>query len=67
MVYTKTYIFTHFYQQYLVLFTMAPRNSRVPEVPTIRLIGFTYLQQELLNNAGRIFSLLGGPPSAGEG
>ena len=27
MVYTKTYIFTYFYQQYLALFTMAPRNS----------------------------------------
>ena len=27
MVYTKTYIFNHFYQQYLVLLTMAPRNS----------------------------------------
>ena len=27
MVHTKTYIFTFFYQQDLVLFTMAPRNS----------------------------------------
>ena len=26
-VYTKTYIFTYFYLQYLVLFTMVPRNS----------------------------------------
>ena len=24
---TKTYIFTFFYQQYLVLFTMVPRDS----------------------------------------
>ena len=24
---TKTYIFRYFYQQYLVLFTMVPRNS----------------------------------------
>ena len=27
MVYIKTYMFNHFYQQYLVLLTMAPRNS----------------------------------------
>ena len=27
MVHTKTFIFTYFYQQYLVLFTMVPRNS----------------------------------------
>ena len=27
MVYIKTYIFNHFYEQYLVLFTMVPRNS----------------------------------------
>ena len=26
MVYIKTHIFNHFYQQYLVLLTMAPRN-----------------------------------------
>ena len=28
MVYMKTYIFNDFYQQYLVLLTMVPRNSR---------------------------------------
>ena len=27
MVYIKTYMIDHFYQQYLVLLTMAPRNS----------------------------------------
>ena len=27
MVYTNTYIFTYFYAQYFVLFTMVPRNS----------------------------------------
>ena len=27
MVHTKTYVFACFYQQYLVLFTMAPRNA----------------------------------------
>ena len=27
MVYIKTYIFNHFYYQYLVLLTMVPRNS----------------------------------------
>ena len=27
MVHTKTYIFTYFYSQYLVLFTMVPRNT----------------------------------------
>ena len=27
MVYTKTYIFTYFYSQYLVLYTMVSRNS----------------------------------------
>ena len=27
MVYIKTYIFDHFYKQYLVIVTMAPRNS----------------------------------------
>ena len=26
--YIKTYIFNHFYEQYLVLLTMAPRNTR---------------------------------------
>ena len=29
-VYTKTYIFNHFYSQYLVPLTMVPRNSSVP-------------------------------------
>ena len=29
MVHTKTYTFTYFYEQYLVLFTMVPRNSGV--------------------------------------
>ena len=29
MVYIKTYIFNHFYKQYLVLLTMVPRNSTV--------------------------------------
>ena len=28
MVYTKTYIFNHFYYQYLVLLTMVPRNRQ---------------------------------------
>ena len=34
MVYIKNYIFNHFYQQYLVLLTMVPRNSTlsVPQV-----------------------------------
>ena len=27
VVYIKTYIFDHFYKQYLVLLTMAPRNT----------------------------------------
>ena len=27
MVYTKTYIFNHFYRHYLVLLSMVPRNS----------------------------------------
>ena len=27
MVYIKTYIFNHFYEQHLVLLTMVPRNS----------------------------------------
>ena len=27
MVYIKTYIFNHFYQQYLVLLTIVPRNT----------------------------------------
>ena len=30
MVYIKTYIFNHFYEQYLVLLTMVPRNSPQP-------------------------------------
>ena len=30
MVFIKTYIFYHFYQQYLVLLNMAPRNSHPP-------------------------------------
>ena len=30
MVYMKTYIFNHFYQRYLVLLTMVPRNSVKP-------------------------------------
>ena len=30
MVYIKTYMFEHFYQQYLVLLTMAPRNTSPP-------------------------------------
>ena len=34
MVYIKTYIFNHFHYQYLVLLTMAPRNSP----------GYTYVQ-----------------------
>ena len=31
MVHTKTYVFACFYQQYLVLFTMAPRNTSEQE------------------------------------
>ena len=27
MAYIKTYMFDHFYKQYLVLLTMAPRNN----------------------------------------
>ena len=27
-VHTKTYIFPHFFEQHLVLFTMVPRNRR---------------------------------------
>ena len=37
MVYTKTYIFTCFYSQYFVLFTMVPRNSLVLKVVVGRL------------------------------
>ena len=29
MVQTKTFIFTYFYEQYVVLFTMVPRNTRM--------------------------------------
>ena len=29
MVYTKNYILTYFYSQYLVLFTMVPRNINI--------------------------------------
>ena len=35
MVYIKTYLFNHFYQQHLVLSTMVPRNSVVPRSATI--------------------------------
>ena len=35
MVYTKTYIFTYFYSQDLVLFTMVPRN-----ITTLELVVF---------------------------
>ena len=34
MVYMKTYIFNHFYEQYLVLLTMVPRNSATTETST---------------------------------
>ena len=34
MVYIKNYIFNHFYQQYLVLLTMVPRNRKVRQTST---------------------------------
>ena len=40
--------------------------SRFPEVPTIRLIGFPFLQERVFN-AGYMLPFLGGVPSVGGG
>ena len=43
-------MFLYFYHQYLVIFTMVPRNnSRFPVVSTIRLLGLTCSQEGLLS------------------
>ena len=45
MVYIKTYMFNTFYEQYLFLLTMAPRNSRLhtcrdtEDIPAILCVG----------------------------
>ena len=39
MVYTKTYIFTCFYSQYLILLTMVPRNTVQRDAGCSRLVG----------------------------
>ena len=55
MVYIKTYMFDHFYKQYLVLLTMAPRNSASYDNRSIYQVRISSAFDE------NLFSLLGEP------
>ena len=44
MVHSKTYIFTYFYQQYMVLFTMVPRTKYLVPIYGMIMVVCTYVE-----------------------
>ena len=63
MVYIKTYIFNHFYEQYLVLFNMVPRNNTTRDRSITAIVSHTQLatmsfDETLDPNADFLFLLL---------